>query len=337
MGNKTPLFLPFEQNRLLPPQDGERFIGIRLRTIPDTAWCKHLDIIQPWRPDFLQLEKTDFCIFPQKTAQTDYDGGLLLLDKHRRRNENRFLQLLQTVRPGGVMVICGDKSAGGTSFRKWAAKIISVEDSMVKNHAVTFWCRRPGFLDTSRLVALKNPGGTPEAGFETAPGMFSYKKIDAGSALLAQHLRGNMHGAVADFGAGWGYLSAEVLMDKADKVTALDLYEADFEALEAARRNLASLKGDLPVHYYWQDLGCEPLKQRYDTIISNPPFHAGHAADITLGQKFIHKAAQCLKMQGRFVLVANRQLPYEKILNDHFRHVEIVATDSRFKALFARK
>jgi hypothetical protein len=40
--------------------------------------------------------------------------------------------------------------------------------------------------------------------------MFSHDRIDAGSELLASRLPNDFKGDVADFGAGWGYLSVEL-------------------------------------------------------------------------------------------------------------------------------
>ncbi len=46
--------------------------------------------------------------------------------------------------------------------------------------------------------------------FHASAGMFSHDRIDAGSELLASRLPTDFTGDVADFGAGWGYLSVEL-------------------------------------------------------------------------------------------------------------------------------
>ena len=122
-----------------------------------------------------------------------------------------------------------------------------------------------------------------ESGFLTAPGMFSCKKIDQGSAALAPFLT-DLKGRGADFGAGWGWMSKQALL--ADAVTALDLFEADFYALEAAKQNL----NDSRATYHWADVANLP-KQRdpYDFIISNPPFHQTRKAEPDLGKAFIFR------------------------------------------------
>lgn len=336
MKNEAPLFLAFEQEILPHPQGSERFIAIGLHDTPPSEWHNFLDIIQPWRPDYLRLEKAGFKVFPQIGCKTLYDGGLLVLNKHRRRNENRFLQLLSAIRPGGLIVVCGDKTVGGVSFRKWVSKIIEIENSLAKNHAVSFWLRVPDRPDEHAIEALQNPTVKTGVYFETAPGMFSHEKIDEGSALLAKCLPAKLKGKAADFGAGWGYLAAMALRH-IKGITALDLYEADYEALEAARNNLAALHDTIPVGFYWQDLTSEQPGQLYDTVISNPPFHQGRAADTALGQAFIRAAARSLNRQGQLFLVANRHLPYEVVLHEQFRSVEQLETTKGFKVICARK
>ncbi|TJV68079.1 MAG: methyltransferase, partial [Mesorhizobium sp.] len=68
---------------------------------------------------------------------------------------------------------------------------------------------------------------------------FSFDKIDAGSRLLVDNLPGDLRGSVADFCAGWGYVAAEVAA-RSPGISALDLYEADFDALEAAKGNIGN-------------------------------------------------------------------------------------------------
>ena len=163
--------------------------------------------------------------------------------------------------------------------------------------------------------------------------MFSHDRIDRGSALLAAHLPAQLAGKVADFCAGWGYLSAE-LAQRAPAITGLDLYEADFEALEAARGNLAGRQG---TRFFWHDLEAERVTERYDWVVTNPPFHRGRKADPGLGQAIIRAAAAALRPGGRLVLVANRQLPYEAELARSFGAVEQLALDGGFKVLSARR
>ncbi|TIP99885.1 MAG: methyltransferase, partial [Mesorhizobium sp.] len=88
-----------------------------------------------------------------------------------------------------------------------------------------------------------------------------FDKIDAGSRLLVDNLPGDLRGSVADFCAGWGYVAAEVAA-RSPGISALDLYEADFDALEAAKGNIGNTAAE--PKFFWIDLLSEPVERRYD-------------------------------------------------------------------------
>lgn len=58
-------------------------------------------------------------------------------------------------------------------------------------------------------------------------------------------------------------------------------------------------------------------------------------ADPHLGGKFIAAAAMGLRTHGQFWLVANRQLPYEQLLDEAFEEHRVVVEDNLFKVLHA--
>jgi 16S rRNA (guanine1207-N2)-methyltransferase len=78
------------------------------------------------------------------------------------------------------------------------------------------------------------------------------------------------------------------------------------------------------------------LEQRYDVIVTNPPFHASGRADRPdIGRAFIAAAAAALVPAGRLWLVANRHLPYEAELARHFSQVRCVLQHDGFKVVEA--
>jgi 16S rRNA (guanine1207-N2)-methyltransferase len=64
------------------------------------------------------------------------------------------------------------------------------------------------------------------------------------------------------------------------------------------------------------DVNMLPGQRQYDAVVMNPPFHSGKKEDIALGESFIRAAWNSLKRGGRLFFVANRHLPYEKIIPD---------------------
>jgi 16S rRNA (guanine1207-N2)-methyltransferase len=167
----------------------------------------------------------------------------------------------------------------------------------------------------------------------TRPGVFSWDRIDRGSALLADALPDDLAGRVADFGAGIGVLSL-ALLRRNPEIASLDLYEAEARALELARANVDGCDPDIPVGYHWHDV-ARGVPAQYDAIACNPPFHLGRDPDPALGIAFIRAAAASLVPGGRLWLVANRRLPYEAALGEAFARVREVRAAEGFKVVEA--
>jgi 16S rRNA (guanine1207-N2)-methyltransferase len=329
------LFLPFENGGLPFPAEDARFLFLNAVPAPasEHRWQSSLDCVQGFRTDFLALQKAGYQVTPE-LGGAQFSGALVLLGKHRELNRSNIYAALERTLPGGPVLVAGAKTSGVQAMRKELAELLPVEQSLSKNHAQVFWCLRPESW-------MSPPAATEEAisadgiQFKTAPGMFSHKAADAGSRMLARHI-GEAKGRTADFGAGWGYLSAIVLKN-ASGVTALDLFEADFAALEAARVNIGACGSQTPAAFHWHDLLGEPVEMIYDAVIMNPPFHTGRSAEASIGQRMISAAAKALKPGGRLLMVANKELPYEDTLQRAFRRFERIDEDRQYKVVKAVK
>lgn len=329
------LFHPFETGLLDLPVPAAKVLfhgaepGIRLPNgFSSTTTC-----VQGFRPAFRALEGAGQTVHP-RTPDAAFDATLILCGRHRGQNELRIADAIEHVAEGGLLVVAGGKDDGIQSLRKRVSKIVELGGHAPKHHGEAFWFWRPA--DSSPAVEALRDGNEPrliDGRFHTAPGMFSFDRIDAGSKLLAENLPTDLKGAVADFCAGWGYLSAEALA-RNPGVASLDLYEADYESVEAARRNVVAA---IPIGFFWHDLLAEPVARRYDAILMNPPFHTGRAAEPAIGQGMIRAAAAALKPGGRLLLVANRQLPYESLLAASFASAREIASDRAFKVFAAKR
>jgi 16S rRNA (guanine1207-N2)-methyltransferase len=330
------LFLPFEDEILPAPDKGARWLFLGAEADGNIAekWHDVLTCLQPFKPDYLALQKAGFNAVPRLKGEERFDGALILIGKHRGRNESWLAQALSHVVPGGTIVVSGDKKLGVDSFRKTVEGLVPVIDRLSKHHAAAFWFTQPGELNIDKIQTLVAEPTKLEGRFTTGPGMFSHTAIDKGSAMLVKHFEGRINGHVADFGAGWGYLASQVL-NHPEKLKSLALYEADFEALEAAKLNVIST--EIPVAFHWNDVNSEAITEIYDTIVMNPPFHAGRSADPTMGQGFIAVAAKRLKPGGKLLLVANRQMPYEAGLKALFKSVLPLEDAAGYKIIEARK
>jgi 16S rRNA (guanine1207-N2)-methyltransferase len=254
------------------------------------------------------------------------------LTRSRAENLGAVARALGLLPEGGVLAINGAKTEGVDSIVRQLGTLLPIAGAFVKAHGRVVWVQRPAHLPevVARWAAEAAPSRNPE-GFVTAPGLFSPDRADPGSRMLAGVLAGRLRGRVADLGAGWGWL-AHAALAASPEIAALDLYEAEARALDAARLNVT----DPRAGFHWSDVArLGPGVAPYDAVIANPPFHQDRAADPELGRAFIAAAARILKPSGRLYLVANRQLPYEAEVTARFAVQERLAEDRAFKVITA--
>lgn len=328
------LFHPFATDDIPLPEKGERalFLNAEPGFVLPRGFQAELSLVQGFRSHFRALERQGHSVAPRATGEA-YDLALVLLGRHRGQNEEWLAQAADRVKPGGLVLAAGGKKEGADSLRKRVGQLLPLQGHLAKFHGTVFWFHRPAALPAS-LIPETPP--LVERRFRAAPGMFSHDRVDPASKLLAKNLPDDITGVVADFCAGWGYLAAE-LAQRAPALTALDLYEADYESLEAAKSNLENVAPGVGKKFLWRDLLKEPVERRYDFIVMNPPFHQGRAAEPTIGQGMVRAAAAALKPGGRLVMVANRGLPYETALSASFKHSGETCRDQRFKVLWGRR
>lgn len=328
------LFHPFEAEALPLPRKGARilFLGAEPGFRPPHGFDATLHLVQGFRPHFRALQASGHTVTPRAEG-SGFDAALVLAGRHRGQNETRIAQAIECVAPSGLIVVAGSKDDGIDSLRKRIGALAPLEGHLPKHHGVAFWLRSAG-PSVAEALRGANPAIMVDGRFHTAPGMFSFDRIDAGSKLLAAHLPGDLKGNVADFCAGWGYLAAEIAARSRD-LAGLDLFEADFEALEAARLNVRPAA--VEPRFFWFDLLTEAVERRYDTIVMNPPFHSSRAAEPEIGAGMIRAASKALKPGGKLFMVANRQLPYEQVLAAAFSSHAEITRDGAFKVLSARR
>lgn len=335
------LFLPFAQGALRWPDGPVAFLRARDGwPLREHAQGRDLVCEQSFAPFAHALQAGGWQVVPELDDQAAGRFAMVLLLPPRQRDESRalFARALRLLAPGGVLVACQANNEGARSGEGDLKQLAGLGGSMTKHHCRVYWTApEQGGHDAAlvaRWAALDAPRDILGGRFRSRPGVFAWDRIDPASALLAEHLPADLAGRAADLGAGYGYLSRE-LLERCAGIGALDLYEAEQRALDLARANLAAPPRAVPLQYLWRDVtaGIEPL---YDVIVSNPPFHTPAREDRPdIGRRFIAVAAQALRRGGRLFVVANRHLPYEQVLNDSFGTVRVMAERDGFKLLEA--
>jgi 16S rRNA (guanine1207-N2)-methyltransferase len=268
---------------------------------------------------------------------------LVLILPPRQREEARAVlaRAAEHLEGGGTVAAAIANNEGARAGEGDFRQLFGATQVLSKHHCRVFWSTPAHGAIAGDLLerwgALDAPQAIADGRFLSRPGLFAWDRIDPASALLAAHLPADLRGQVADLGAGYGYLATEVLA-RCPQVSAVDLYEAEARALEPARRNVEaaarSLDRDARIDVVWHDVS-RGLPRRYDAIVSNPPFHQGRADLPALGVAFIEAAARALDAQGRFLMVANRHLPYEAALAARFSRVRTLAMQQGFKVFEA--
>ncbi|MEO0693822.1 MAG: methyltransferase [Pseudomonadota bacterium] len=262
-------------------------------------------------------------VAPELPSDARFTASIVCLT--RARAEAQALVALAMARTDGLVIVDGQKTDGADSMLKAMRARGSVSAPIAKAHGKIYWAEGGAdFSDWAKGPEL-HPGG-----FWTAPGVFSADGVDPASELLVQALPEVMVGAVADLGAGWGYLSAHVLTRD---VKAVHLVETHDMALQCARHNVTDPRAE----FHWADATTWSPPDLVDAVVMNPPFHAGRAADPALGRAFIAAAARILKPHGALWMVANRHLPYEEVLTNTFAKVVDLDGDARFKLVRAER
>ncbi len=335
------LFSAFEVGEIPLPSNGD-VLFMRARPGP---WM-HRDGVTGWTCVQSFKPHADALLRHVATVEQEIPLGrrfeMVLILPPRQRDEARALlaQALDCVCEGGTVVVSIANNEGARSGQDDMERLVGPVSVMSKHKCRVFWTSPDSHVHRDLQTQWKALDVIQPNidGWLSRPGLFAWNRVDPASALLASALPMTLHGRVADLGAGFGFLAAQALQHSS-AITHLDLYEAEARALEPARRNMrrvadANDRHHASVDVIWHDVS-QGLPQRYDAIISNPPFHQGRADLPGLGQRFIEVAANALDNDGELFLVANRHLPYETTLNARFVHVKSVALESGFKVLLA--
>jgi 16S rRNA (guanine1207-N2)-methyltransferase len=160
--------------------------------------------------------------------------------------------------------------------------------------------------------------------------IFAASQLDEGTRLLIDALQVRPDDVALDIGCGAGFLGLYIARHAPQgHVTMVDVSLA---AVEATQHEVDQ-SGLINVSVLPSDGAQAVLDQRFDLVVTNPPFHQGGIQTMAIATRFISEAAQVLKPRGRFYLVANRFLKYEPALHAHFKKVEEVAGNMRYKVL----
>jgi 16S rRNA (guanine1207-N2)-methyltransferase len=227
------------------------------------------------------------------------------------------------LKPGGRLYILGAKDRGVLSM----AKRMQTLFGNVETLAISKGQRVIGSYKMK-----KETQDSPNQFPALVSTVFAEGKLDEGTRLLLEALEVHTTDVALDIGCGAGYIGLHIAhLASKGHVTMVD---ASLATVDAARR-MVEQSGLTNVQVLPSD-GTQAVRaQRFDLVVTNPPFHLGGIQTTGIAERFISEAAQVLHPRGRFYLVANRFLKYEPTLRSCFKSVEEVGGNTRYKVLRA--
>jgi 16S rRNA (guanine1207-N2)-methyltransferase len=263
-------------------------------------------------------------------AEGSADASIVLAPGGTLERDYVLAQALRVVRPGGSVLAFAPKDKGGSRLRKVLERFgCTVTEEARRHHRFCRVVRGEALVGVAAAIAAGAPRIAPALGVWSQPGVFSWDRVDPGSARLMELLP-PLAGRGADLGCGVGLLAARVLASA--HVTALTCVDIDRRAIACAEHNLDDPRAEV----VWADVRRLNLGD-LDFVIMNPPFHDGGAEDRELGVAFVRAAAGMLRKGGVCWLVANRHLPYEAPLAAGFASAEVRADAGGYKIIEARR
>jgi 16S rRNA (guanine1207-N2)-methyltransferase len=266
-----------------------------------------------------------------------YNSALMIVPKGREYARAQLMTAMQALKPGGDLYIGGPNKGGAKSVISDAEELFG--DCKVldfkKSHRVAVSTKHKSYEYPSAWGAkpyepqtrtFATPLGTIEV--VTMPGIFSWDELDDGTHLLLEHIKLEGVKSLLDMGCGNGVIGALA----AKQVESVTMVDDNLLAVYCSRYTVEHNK--LPnVQVLASDVYSNLDKQKFDLIVSNPPFHKKFDVNTHSAQSLITEAKAHLNREGRLMIVINAFLKYEEAMSEHFRYARTVVDNGKYKIL----
>ena len=237
--------------------------------------------------------------------------------------------------PGGELWLAGSKKLGFERYLRWARELVGPGEVVARERGArvaVLQKERQAPAPAAELRTFEAVLRGRAHRFGVLPGAFSAGEVDPASRLLLEHLPPLAGGErVLDLGGGYGALALPLAAEGAE----VTLLENSLVALESARHNFAQAGLDAELLHSDVDSALQG-PGGYDIVISNPPFHVGGHVVLDVAEAFVAAAHLHVRPGGRFYLVANPFLKYERWMHDRFGNVRTLY-EGRYKVLVSVK
>lgn len=283
-----------------------------------------------------QVTLCDFEI--AQTAPAAFAHIVYRVSKERPVVHHCINESLRHLEEGGCLHLIGNKDDGIRTHGRNAEKVFaSPEHAKKHGDAYHILLRKladdaassPQWLDCKDYAKLR-PCTVGDFHFMSKPGVFGWNKVDRGSQLLGDYVHKHLPkkkdlGSVLDLGCGYGYLLLACADLPFSQRFASDNNAAAFDAASAS-----FAKAHIDVQLSLDDC-AQQLQTQVDWILCNPPFHQGFQTNSKMSEKFIQQMRRLLKPKGKAFVVVNQFIPLERLAQDIFVNIDVVAQEHGFK------
>jgi 16S rRNA (guanine1207-N2)-methyltransferase len=265
-----------------------------------------------------------------KTQATQVESAVIFLPKSKPLIDMTLILVSGMVVPDGIIVLVGEKSAGIESAKKLYEKNIGpVEQKIVGNHCALYVGKNKKLNTGKKLEDFISYSlityNSIQIEVANLPGVFSAGELDLGTKLLLDNIPYDKK-KMLDVGCGSGVIG--VIYKKSNSESTVTMSDFSKLAVLASQKTLE--KNKIKTEVIESDV-FENIKDKFDLIVTNPPFHKGIDTDYSFIEKFARGAKEHLNKNGEVYVVANSFLPYREILEKYIGPTEIIIDDKKFR------
>ena len=265
------------------------------------------------------------------------DTAVIFLPKARSELKLRLELARWLVAEGGRVILVGEKKEGIAGAVKQLRSVLPQAQKIDSARHCQVW--QADSVSPSAAFNLEEWltwHSVERAGVQLdvagLPGIFSDGELDQGTGLLLDTLAAEpiKKGPVLDFACGAGVIGAWLQQwqcQNQQAVSSVDGVDVQAQAVWCAQATYerAQASGSILASD-----GLSSVEGRYQTILSNPPFHTGVRTDTSMTESFLQSANKHLVSGGELRIVANRFLPYEALIQKHVGKPQVLESNSRF-------
>jgi len=272
--------------------------------------------------------KAHFCV--EYKSETKHDLVVIAFPKSKTELNFTLAMIAEQIQPDARIIVVGENKSGIKSLAKLCKDSLRYCNKLDSaRHCILYSAQIVKPLIMFDLESWYKTYRFSIKGVDidiaSLPGVFSQKELDIGTKLLLETLNDNFNGEVLDFGCGAGVIASFV--GKRNKDTNLTLVDVSALALKSAEKTLAlnGVKAKVkPTN------SMSHITERFDYVLSNPPFHQGIKTNYHATESFLSNIAKHIKPNGCITIVANSFLKYKPIMEKEIGQTITLTTQKGF-------